>query len=109
MRKMKKLLLPAMAIALIVSALPAETTAADDAPFPKKISTQPGSPPEGFTIGKGTSAYQGSLDGSIFKSDLRTGKGELLVDVVEPWTLETCRLLGLRVDDRTNYLFGAGC
>ena len=106
---MRKLLYSAMGIALIGAALPAAITVAGEAPFPKKIFTQPGSPPEGFTIGKGTSAYQGSLDGSIFKSDLRTGKGELLVDVVEPWTPDTCRLLGLRVDDRTNYLFAAGC
>jgi hypothetical protein len=98
-----------MAIALVGSALPTAITVAADAPFPKKIFTQPGSPPEGFTIGKGTTAYQGALDGSIFKSDLRTGKGELLVDVVEPWEITTCRLLGMRVDPRTNYLFAAGC
>jgi hypothetical protein len=109
MKEMRKLLYSALGIALLGAALPTAITVAGEAPFPKKIFTQPGSPPEGFTIGKGTSAYQGSLDGSIFKSDLRTGKGELLVDVVEPWTEETCRLLGLRVDDRTNYLFGAGC
>jgi hypothetical protein len=108
-KEMRKLLYSAMGIALIGAALPAAITVAGEAPFPKRIFTQPGSPPEGFTIGKGTSAYQGSLDGSIFKSDLRTGKGELLVDVVEPWTPDTCRLLGLRVDDRTNYLFAAGC
>jgi hypothetical protein len=107
--EMTKLLSSAMAIMLVGSTLPIAITVAGDAPFPKKIFTQPGSPPEGFTIGKGTTAYQGALDGSIFKSDLRSGKGELLVDVVEPWTLETCRLLGLRVDDRTNYLFAAGC
>lgn len=106
---MTKLLLSAMAITLVGSALPTAITVAGEAPFPKKIFTQPGSPPEGFTIGKGTTAYQGSLDGSIFKSDLRTGKGELLVDVIEPWIESTCRLLGMRVDPRTNYLFAAGC
>ena len=106
---MTRLLLSAMAIALVGSALPTATTVAGEAPFPKKIFTQPGSPPEGFTIGKGTTAYQGALDGSIFKSDLRTGKGELLVDVIEPWVETTCRLLGMRVDPRTNYLFAAGC
>jgi sugar lactone lactonase YvrE len=98
-----------MATALVGLALPTAITVAEEAPFPKKIFTQPGSPPEGFTIGKGTTAYQGGLDGSIFKSDLRTGKGELLVDVVEPWEITTCRLLGMRVDPRTNYLFAAGC
>jgi len=106
---MTRLLLSAMATALVGLALPTAITVAEEAPFPKKIFTQPGSPPEGFTIGKGTTAYQGGLDGSIFKSDLRTGKGELLVDVVEPWEITTCRLLGMRVDPRTNYLFAAGC
>jgi len=42
---------------------------------------------------------------------LRTGKGGVLVGVLEPWNpdFSTCRLLGMRVDPRTNYLFGAGC
>jgi hypothetical protein len=106
---MTRLRLCALAIALAGSVLPTAITVAADAPFPKKIFTQPGSPPEGFTIGKGTTAYQGALDGSIFKSDLRTGNGEVLVGVVEPWTESTCRLLGMRVDPRTNYLFAAGC
>ncbi|MGB5620966.1 MAG: superoxide dismutase [Gammaproteobacteria bacterium] len=106
MKKMFSTLLP---VALVVLALPVQSINAADKPFPTRVYTQDGSPPEGFTIGKGHTAYQGSLDGSVYKADLRSGKGELLVDVIEPWTPATCRLLGLRVDRRTNYLFGAGC
>lgn len=79
--------------------------------FPKIIYTPNGSAPEGFTIGKGTTAYNGSLDGSIYKVDLRTGKGEVLVDKDPNADVAngTCLVLGMRVDPRTNYLFVAGC
>lgn len=77
--------------------------------FPNRVPGLTGSPPEGFAIGHGLNGYSGSLDGSIYKVDLRSAQGSVLVDVVEPWTVDTCRLLGLRVDLRTNYLFGAGC
>ncbi len=106
---MKKGLVFLIPVALAASALASAPANAREKPFPTTVPTQPGSPPEGFTIGKGHTAYQGSLDGSIYKADLRSGKGELIVDVIEPWTEETCRLLGMRVDPRTNYLFGAGC
>jgi outer membrane protein assembly factor BamB len=106
MNKVFSTLLP---IALLVLALPVQTINAADKPFPKRVSTLTGSPPEGFTIGKGHTAYQGSVDGSIYKADLRSGKGEVLVEPFEPWTPATCFLLGMRVDPRTNYLFGAGC
>lgn len=101
--------LSAISIAFTVSILSALSVSAAERPFAGRIFTKPGSPPEGFTIGKGSTAYQGSVDGSIYKMDLRSGKGEVLVNVVEPWTLPTCRLLGMRVDPRTNFLFGAGC
>jgi sugar lactone lactonase YvrE len=69
-----------------------------------------GSLPEGFTIGRGTTAYNGSIDGAIYKVDLRTGQGETLVEpepVFDPSV--DCYKLGMRVDPRTNYLFVAGC
>ncbi len=106
MKKSFTFLMPA---ALAAAALVSAPVHAGEKPFPTTVPTQPGSPPEGFTIGKGHTAYQGSLDGSIYKADLRSGAGELIVDVIEPWTEVTCRLLGMRVDPRTNYLFGAGC
>jgi len=62
---MSRKLLSATSIAFIVSILSALSVSAADRPFPGKVFTQPGSPPEGFTIGKGHTAYQGSLDGSI--------------------------------------------
>ena len=106
---MKKSFMFLMPAALAAAALVSAPVHAGEKPFPTTVPTQPGSPPEGFTIGKGHTAYQGSVDGSIYKADLRSGKGELIVDVIEPWTEATCRLLGMRVDPRTNYLFGAGC
>ncbi len=77
--------------------------------FPKIIPTLTGSPPEGFAIGKGTTAYNSSPLGSIYKFDLRTGKGKVLVPVQNPDVETACVLLGMRVDPRTNYLFAAGC
>jgi len=106
---MKKLFSTLLPVALVVLALPVQSIHAADKPFPTRVSTLTGSPPEGFTIGKGHTAYQGSLDGSIYKADLRSGKGEVLVEPFAPWDEQTCFLLGMRVDPRTNYLFGAGC
>lgn len=103
---MKKLFLSLIPIALIVLVLPAQSISAADEPFPKIIFTPNGSQPEGFAIGKGTTAYNGSPDGSIFKFNLRTGQGEILVPAIDP---EDCLKLGMRVDPRTNYLFVAGC
>jgi len=96
-------------IALIVLAMPLQSTIAAEKPFPGKIYTNTGSPPEGFAIGSGTAAYNGSVDGSIYKMDLRTGKGGLLVQVQDPDVKNACVVLGMRVDPRTNYLFVAGC
>jgi hypothetical protein len=58
--------------------------------------------PEGFTIGRGTSFYAGSLaDGSVFRGDLVTGKGSILVPGT-PGAMKT----GLKVD-RFNRLWAA--
>ncbi|MDH3568435.1 MAG: hypothetical protein OEM61_13915, partial [Desulfobacteraceae bacterium] len=95
-----------LAAALIALVLPAATVSAADKPFPKISYTPSGSAPEGFTIGKGTTAYNGSLDGSIYKLDLRTGQGQVLVDKDPNADVAngTCLVLGMRVDPRTNYL-----
>jgi len=108
---MKKLPSTLLSVALIALALPSASISAADKPFPKKIYTPSGSAPEGFTIGKGTTAYNGSLDGSIYKLDLRSGQGQVLVakDPNADIANGTCRVLGMRVDPRTNYLFVAGC
>jgi sugar lactone lactonase YvrE len=94
---------------LIVLALPTHSAIAGDKPFPKIVDTLPGSYPEGFAIGKGHTAYNGSPLGSIYKVDLRSGQGGVLVSVQDPDPLNACVILGMRVDPRTNYLFAAGC
>ena len=80
-------------------------------PFPKIVPALEGAPPEGFTIGKGTTAYNGSVDGSIYKMNLRTGEGEILVAAEPDFDIFAgdCYKLGMRVDKRSNYLFVAGC
>jgi sugar lactone lactonase YvrE len=96
-------------IALAVLAVPIQSAIAGDKPFPKIVDTLPGSYPEGFAIGKGATAYNGSPLGSIYKVDLRSGQGEVLVPVQDPDPFTACVILGMRVDPRTNYLFAAGC
>jgi hypothetical protein len=103
---MKRLFESIIPIAFIALVLPAASVGAADKPFPTRVSTLDGSSSEGFAIGKGPTAYNSSPDGSIYKVDLQSGQGEVLVDVQDPFD---CLKLGMRVDDRTNYLFVAGC
>ncbi|HKJ17120.1 MAG TPA: hypothetical protein VJ984_07220, partial [Xanthomonadales bacterium] len=79
--------------------------------FPKNVDALAGAPPEGFTIGKGTTAYNGSVDGSIYKMNLRSGEGEILVAAEEDFDIFAgdCYKLGMRVDPRSNNLIVAGC
>lgn len=97
---------------LVLAAWPllAQTASAGDKPFPKRVPVLDGSYHEGFAIGRGTTAYSGSPDGSIYKVDLRSGQGEVLVPP-EPGfdVFNDCYKLGMRVDPRSNYLFVAGC
>ena len=100
----KKLILATMVMAAWL--LPAPTALAGDKPFATIVPVLTGSVSEGFAIGTGPVAYNSSPDGSIYKVDLRSGQGEVLVEVQDP---SDCFKLGMRVDDRTNYLFVAGC
>jgi streptogramin lyase len=71
--------------------------------FPADIPLPNGWRPEGFTIGRGTSFYVGSLvDGAVFRGDLATGTGRVFV----PGTPGTAKT-GLTVD-RQNRLWAAG-
>ena len=91
-------------------ALSAQSISAGEKPFAKIVPALDGAPPEGFTIGKGTTAYNGSIDGSIFKVNLRNGQGEILVPAEPDFDfVNECHKLGMRVDPRSNYLFVAGC
>jgi sugar lactone lactonase YvrE len=93
-------------IALVALSLPLQSIIASDTPRPDIVYTLDGSQSEGFAIGNGSTAYNSSPDGSIYKMDLQTGRGEVLVPVVDPMN---CTKLGMRVDLRTNNLFVAGC
>src|SRR3989440_10265343 len=85
--------------AAVAAAAPAEAGAA----FPTSIALPNGFQPEGLTIGRGTRFYVGSLaDGAVFRGDLVTGRGRILV----PGTAGTMKT-GLKVDGR-NRLWAAG-
>jgi len=84
--------------AAVSAAAPAEAGAA----FPTSIALPNGFQPEGFTIGRGTSFYVGSLaGGAVFKGDLATGHGSILVPASDG-AMKT----GLKVD-RHNRLWAA--
>jgi hypothetical protein len=106
MKLMLRKLVPA---AVILLALPILSASAGEKPFPNVVSALPDSQPEGFAIGNGHTAYNGSVDGSIYKVDLRSGIGNVLVEANDPYLEPYCFKLGMRVDPRTNYLFVAGC
>lgn len=89
---------------------------AGDKPFADVVPALTGAAPEGFAIGRAFTAFNGSVDGSIYKMNLRTGEGEILVpaetvlDVTsDEGFFQTCARLGMRVDRRSNYLFTADC
>lgn len=71
--------------------------------FPKVISLPNGFRPEGITTGRGASFYAGSLvDGAIYRGDVVTGRGAVLVPGVAGRAAT-----GLEVDSR-NRLFASG-
>lgn len=74
------------------------------ATFPDVISLPNGFRPEGIAVGKGSTFYVGSIPtGAIYRGDLRTGEGEVLVPAQGGRAA-----IGLKFDDRTGYLFVAG-
>ena len=104
---MKKL---ALAITVIIVAITivglssASVVTAQEETFPEVIPLPDGFRPEGVVIGRGHYFYAGSLaDGRIYKGDLRTGEGGVLV---EGQTGNVA--VGLAYDSRSNYLFVAG-
>jgi sugar lactone lactonase YvrE len=91
----------AVAVALLAVAAP---VGAREPAFPTEIPLADGFQPEGIAVGRGTAVFTGSLvDGTIWRGDLRTGTGDVLV---APTGTRTA--LGMDVDRRTNALFVAG-
>jgi len=103
MDRLLRLISGSFMIAVFSLGLPSAAAPADRA-FPDVISLPDDFQPEGIAIGRGTSFYAGSLaDGSIYRGDLYTGAGAILVPP------ESGRLIaGLAVDTRRNILFAAG-
>ena len=72
--------------------------------FPDVIPLPDGFQPEGIATGTGTTFYVGSIPtGAVYRGDLRTGEGEVLV---QPQTGRAA--IGLKYDDRSGLLFVAG-
>jgi sugar lactone lactonase YvrE len=72
--------------------------------FPDSIPLPDGFQPEGIASGKGTTFYVGSIPtGAIYRGDLRTGEGEVLV---APQAGRSAT--GLKFDPRSKLLFVAG-
>lgn len=89
----------AVLFALILGAMPVR---AED--FPAIVPLPNGFEPEGIAMGRGATAYVGSVgSGAIYAVNLRTGEGEMFVDEQPPQ-----QVLGMMVDPRTGYLYVAG-
>jgi sugar lactone lactonase YvrE len=72
--------------------------------FPDVISLPDGFQPEGIEVGKNNTLYAGSrATGAIYRADLRTGEGAILVPA-QPGAAA----LGIEYDNQTGYLFVAG-
>ncbi len=89
---------------LAIPTLPNLASAAPVDWFPSSIQLPNGWQPEGIAHGRGTTVYSGSLaTGAIYRADLRTGQGSVLV---QP---EAGRMaVGLNFDERTQLIYVAG-
>ena len=94
-------------IALLLIALSVMMIGARSAQtFPDVLHLPNGFQPEGIASGNGTTFYVGSIPtGAVYRGDLRTGEGAVLVP---PHEEEGRAAIGLKFDPRTGYLFVAG-
>ena len=86
------------------AALATSAAALGTGAYPEVIPLPTGFQPEGVAVGRGHDVYAGGyFSGAVWKGDLRTGKGGVLVPG------DKGRMsLGMLVDDRTGNLFVAG-
>jgi sugar lactone lactonase YvrE len=69
-----------LAVALLAAAILSGGAPAGQQAFPDVIQLPRGFQPEGIEVGKGTTFYVGSvLNGAVYRGDLRTGAGSILV------------------------------
>jgi len=91
-------------ILLLIAFSGAMIAAAPAKAFPDVIPLPEGFQPEGIATGKGHTFYVGSIPtGAVFRGDLRTGEGDVLVPPQEGRAA-----IGLKYDERTGLLFVAG-
>jgi len=83
---------------------PAPTSRVEALPFASTIQLPNGWLPEGVATGDGATLYSGSRrNGAIYKADLETGEGSIIV------TSQAGRMaVGMKFDTRTKYLYVAG-
>lgn len=95
----------ALVVALAtIGAVAVPVAAHDPAQFPARIDLPNGWAPEGITAGRGTTVFAGSLaTGAIWKADVRTGVGRILVPGVEG-----NGAVGVEYEARRNRLWVAG-
>jgi sugar lactone lactonase YvrE len=69
-----------LTVLALAAAFSGPVALAADRPFPDVVQLPPGFRPEGIAIGQGTTFYVGSIPtGAVFRGDLRTGTGDVLV------------------------------
>jgi sugar lactone lactonase YvrE len=96
-------LLP-VAVAVLALVFASITQAAARAVFPPVIPLPDGFQPEGIAVGRGTTFFVGSIPtGAIYRGDLRTGEGDILVPAQEGRMA-----IGLDFDARSANLFVSG-
>jgi hypothetical protein len=88
---------------MLAATLLASAALATAPSFPETFPVPQGSQPEGIASGKGTTLYVGSrADGSVYRADARTGRGEVLV----PGRLDERGAYGLKLAGGKLYVAG---
>lgn len=94
---------PVLSVALASLLVPILAAPALAAPRPASIRLPVDFQPEGIAVGEGNTFYVGSLnDGDIYRGNLRSGKGEVFIDV------EDRVAVGMRVVRARDWLVVAG-
>lgn len=100
---MRRLIALLAGLALVATAVTAAAAQGNGA-YPAIVPLPTGFQPEGVAVGRGHDVYAGGLlSGAVWKGDLRTGEGGILV----PGGAGRMSV-GMLVDDRTGNLFVAG-
>jgi sugar lactone lactonase YvrE len=89
---------------VLVATVATASAATGSAAYPKIIPLPTGFQPEGIAVGRGHEVFAGGLlSGAIWKGDLRSGGGDVLVAGGQGRMS-----VGMYVDDRSGHLFVAG-